>query len=338
MKKAIAVLISDVHYSLNTLSLADASVRMAISAANELDVPLIVAGDLHDTKANMRAECVNQMIETFNTCTTPCFILVGNHDKINERSVDHSLNFLRAEDRHIVDTPECRYELAGYSDRQVWLFPYYCDKDVLKSDLGRIDRGSLIIMHQGLESSDSGDYIQDKSALVPADLAGYRVISGHYHTRQTIELPEGGQFDYVGNPYTLTFGEANDPTKGYQVLMDDGTLVFQPTNLRKHVVYEQSYECLSPDDFSANPGDLLWVKVTGTREQLADVTKHKVAHLINWHVDFKLDLLPEDTVTAVPSSLIPVSKEQMLDSMIDSLTNASDAAKVRLKALWKDIA
>ena len=62
MKIPTAVLISDVHYSLQTLPLADKVMRMAIDKANSLGVPLIVAGDLHDTKANMRAECVNAMI------------------------------------------------------------------------------------------------------------------------------------------------------------------------------------------------------------------------------------------------------------------------------------
>jgi DNA repair exonuclease SbcCD nuclease subunit len=92
--KPIAVLISDVHYNVQTLELADKAVRLAINKANELQVPLIVAGDLHDTKANMRAECVNAMIETFKNTDTSTFIIVGNHDKINEKSDKNALNFL----------------------------------------------------------------------------------------------------------------------------------------------------------------------------------------------------------------------------------------------------
>ena len=75
-----AVLISDVHYNLQTLPLADAAMRQAIQKANELQVPLIVAGDLHDTKANLRGECINAMLETFNTCEQDIYFLIGNHD------------------------------------------------------------------------------------------------------------------------------------------------------------------------------------------------------------------------------------------------------------------
>src|SRR5579862_1378127 len=102
--KSLAVLVSDVHYNVHTLKLADAAMRMAIVKANKLEVPLIVAGDLHDTKANLRGECVNAMIETFKQCNKPPYIIVGNHDRINEKSHEHSLNFL-APYCHIVDSP-----------------------------------------------------------------------------------------------------------------------------------------------------------------------------------------------------------------------------------------
>ena len=52
-RSPIAVLISDIHYNINTLPVADAALRQAIAKANELDVVLIVTGDLHDTKANL---------------------------------------------------------------------------------------------------------------------------------------------------------------------------------------------------------------------------------------------------------------------------------------------
>jgi hypothetical protein len=44
-KYPIAVIISDVHYNINTLEVADKAMRMAINRANILNIPLIVAGD-----------------------------------------------------------------------------------------------------------------------------------------------------------------------------------------------------------------------------------------------------------------------------------------------------
>src|ERR1700722_9570126 len=96
VRKPIAVLISDVHYNLQTLPLADAAMRQAVFKANTLDVPLIVAGDLHDTKANLRGECIKAMLNTLSLTKHRAHILIGNHDKINEKSplTENSLHFL----------------------------------------------------------------------------------------------------------------------------------------------------------------------------------------------------------------------------------------------------
>lgn len=337
----IAVIISDVHYSLPTLSLADAATNMAIDTANELKVPLIVAGDLHDTKANLRGECVEAMIKTFRRCEIPAIVLVGNHDLTNERAKTHSLEFLRAY-ANLVDEPI--KNLIPY-----WTFiPYQSDVEELRAYLKTLKPKSNIIMHQGIVGTNSGDYIQDKSAITQQDVIGRRVISGHYHTRQTIELPDGGKWDFVGNPFTLTYGEAQDPAKGFQILYEDGNLEFVPTKLRRHVVINMSF-CLIENtgeyalllNSAVHPGaitekDLVWIKVSGTREQLNTVEKNKLAKGWNLKQSFKLDLIPLDTISQV-STTQNSTKDALLDSLIDSLTNTSNERKNRLKDLWKEM-
>lgn len=326
MNKPLSVLIADVHYSLPTLKLADAAMRQAIAKANELNVPVIVAGDLHDTKANLRGECVNAMIETFEACEDIYIILRGNHDAINERSKEHSLNFLTWGEQGIVLTNPVKH-------RGLYFIPYYHDVDELRTYLKTIPKGSTLIMHQGLTSAKMGDYIQDKSALRPEDVAGFRVISGHYHERQTIQLPDGGVWDYVGNPYTLSFGEANDPSKGFQILYDDGSLEFVPTNLRKHVVHDCTFPMLGlcqPDT-----GDLLWIKIRGTHEQLAQFNRTEVSKAFGLKEGFKLDLIPLGGITEKPTKQL--ASAELMDSLIDSLTNTSDERKTKLKELWRHL-
>lgn len=310
--------------------------RQAVTEANELQVPLIVAGDLHDTKANLRGECVNAMLETFNLCKVVPYILIGNHDKINEKSEEHSLNFLSAGAK-IISVPTDIILGTGntWDDFIVpTLIPYQSNTMSVLHALS--NAGSLVIMHQGLKSSNAGDYIQDHSALNKEDVCDFRVISGHYHTRQDIKIGRArkgavGLWSYIGNPYTLTYGEANDPEKGFQILMSDGTLRFIPTNLRSHRVLlcDSSLNCVG----TRNDGDLLWVKVTDTHENLSHVTRAKVQQALGIE-HFKLDLIPlESMTTSVPKQPSPV----MLDSLIDTLTNTGDEKKIRLKALWKRI-
>lgn len=330
-KKPVAVLIADVHYSLHTMELADASMRMAIAKANELDVPLVVAGDLHDTKALLRGECVNAMLKTFALAIRHPYVLPGNHCKLNEKSEGHSLNFLQTL-AIIVDEPMDMPFTGSHG------IPYHHDADALRRYLKTLPKGSRLIMHQGCQGSKSGDYIQDKSALAPEDVADFRVISGHYHTRQDFKCgpPRKGAvglWSYIGNPYTMSFGEASDPPKGFQVLYDNGLLEFVPTNLRRHVVLE--HNCMDGDmpscsDLTAQ--DIVKVQIRGSRAALRKVSKDSIRAAIGFE-GFRLDLIPTDEDVQVPTSAAATT-DVLLDSVISTL--APEQAE-RIKALWRSL-
>lgn len=344
--KPVAVLISDVHYNPSTLKLADAAMRQAIEKANELSVPLIVAGDLHDTKALLRGECVKAMIDTFKTTNLPIYVIVGNHDKINERSEEHSLEFLRPYVK-LVDKPEPLLLAPGMS---ALLLPYYSDAEELAKEIEHTAmEGEVLIMHQGVRGANMGHYVQDKTSLPQDTFANYRVISGHYHARQDIKCGRPrkgavGLFSYIGNPYTLTFGEANDPEKGFQVLMSDGLLEFVPTNLRKHVVvdaemWEDSIVYKENSHFDpfvgAKEGDLLWLKITGSRSELAKLSKKSIGERLLGHTNFKLDLIATDP-GAQEIQTVDLKDTEVLSQIIARLSEPEEY-KQYLEGLWKEI-
>lgn len=327
-RKPIAVLISDVHYSLPTLEVADKAMNMAIEHANRLNVRLIIAGDLHDTKANLRGECVKKLMDTLNKCVIMPHILVGNHDKINEKSTDNSLDFLRSL-AYITDQPVSLMDFEEYL-----LVPYLSDTKFFDTlgEWARKISSNLVIMHQGVVGSETGDYLRDRTAIHKEQLSGLRCISGHYHRRQTFDLPEGGKFDYIGNPYTLSFSEANDPEKGYQILYDDYSLEFVPTNLRKHVVLE--YDINDPiPKYKGSKEDILWVKITGPTDQLEMVKRSDVTERLDMEY-IKLDKIPISNVTNVDTTNL-VEQDAMIDAIIDSLPD-SEERKLRLKEMWKN--
>lgn len=337
MSNPIAVLVSDVHFTVSTLDVASAAFLKAQYAAKRLGVTLVVCGDTLDSKAIIRAECANKLIDLLSVKDAPPTIfLVGNHDLINERkswTFEHSLNFLKPYATVIEEPQE-----GSLGDVPVLLVPYCHNPTELKSLMAsEADSVMLTIMHQGIAGSNSGEYYQDKSALNTADLAGLRVISGHYHARQTITLPESGQFDYVGNPYTLNFGEANDPDKGFQILHSDGSLEFVPTNLRAHRVLDYKFEELpGAGFFIGNSTDILWVKIRGTTDQLAELTKTDVATQLDIAQSFRLDLIPTDTQTDEIQTANK-SQPELLDGLIDSLRSTDQDRKSRLKSMWKDL-
>lgn len=335
MSKPIAVISGDIHYSLANLELADAGTRMAIAKANKLGVPFIANGDTSDTKAILRAECVNALIETFKTAKIKPYLNIGNHCRISTKGKDHALNFL-APYATVINSPEY------FPDIQSYIIPYEDDISALRSYLKTIPQGSRVILHQGLSGSNMGEYVQDRSALNPEDLKDFRSILSHYHSRQDIKCgrPRAGAVglaSYIGNLYSVSFGESNDGPKGFQILMDDGTLEFIPTNLRKHVVYALDAGAAEVWQPLHSDTDLVWVKMKGTKERLAGVTKAKVAYTMGIKQDFRLDLIPTDNESRTDNIPQTSSMAEVLDQLIDSLSASSIEQKNRMKALWKEL-
>lgn len=336
MSKPAAVLISDIHFTPATLELASWALTAAQRKAKNLNVPLVICGDTLDTKAVVRAECSNALIKILNCDAAPkTYILVGNHDRLNEKGKEHALNFLK---------PYCTVvenHLAALTG--IDLFSYFANLDELKDALSYVPKDYTIIMHQGVTSAAPGHYSHDKTAAPAEWFADYRVVSGHYHARQDIPcgpIRKGnvGLFSYVGNPYSTSFGEANDPEKGYQILMDDGSLEFVPLGLRKHVVANFSWNSItnrfSAHDGNIAKGDIVWVKVEGPRSELIKVKRESFVGPIN-NTNFKLDLIPTDTPEG-PSKVEGFTDEQVLDAAIDA-TDGSDEHKATLKSLWRQM-
>lgn len=335
MAKPIAVIISDIHFTPATLDLATKALQDAQNKALTLGVPLIIAGDTLDTKAIIRAECANRLISIFSNCNLETYVIVGNHDLVNEKSFEHSLNFLKPY-VNLVSYP-VKVSLSG---KNVWLVPYEHDTDNLKSFLESLDKGSTLIMHQGLQGADMGHYVQDKTSLTKDIFANFRVISGHYHKRQDIKCGKPkkdaiGLFSYIGNPYTLTFGEANDPPKGYQILLDNGLLEFVPTNLRKHIIVDRTVDTLFTPLEGSTIDDLVWVKVRGSRVELSKLKKAIIGQKLLGHENFKLDLIPTDSELIVNKPLqLDLTPGEMLDKIIDTVPECSPE---HLKRLWREV-
>lgn len=318
-----AVIINDIHYNLQTLQVADAVLNMAVDKANELKLPLIIAGDLHDTKAVMRAECVNAILKTLDKMNEHTYILRGNHDSLNEKSKDHALTAFVSDKCDVVAHPVYCQELNLY------FIPYQSDPSEFVEALDKIPKFSFLIIHQGVYSESSA---YNEASAVPLSVFDkyYTVVSGHYHKRQSLN---DGRFIYTGAPYTVTFAEADDPEKGYHILMNDNSLQFIPTKVRKHVIYNVTEQNLSSNMSKHNPEDIIWVKYQGSNNS-AVITI--VGETIGITQGFKLDYVEYDRGDIKIPLTVNESDEQVLDRVIDS-SNASLEEKSRLKQLYRQL-
>ena len=335
MPKPVVVVISDIHFTPTALELASKALMQALDKASELKVPLIVNGDTLDTKAIIRGECSNRLISILQDYPQVfVFFNTGNHDLLSEKGKESALNFLSP----YATVVSCAVEIIP----NCYMIPYQNSPEAMLSILSEIPKGSTLFVHQGIHGSNMGHYVQDKSALSKEAFADFRTISGHYHMRQDIKCGRPrkgaiGLFSYVGNPYTQNFGEAGDPEKGFQVLMDDGSLQFVPTNLRQHVVAE----IVAGTDTNTlreicRPEDLLWLKVTGTHSQLAGVDKQKLAEVLPVK-GFKLDKIPTDSPKLNDKlNDKKLSQSEMLDAIIDNMAETSEQ-KAYLKTLWREL-
>lgn len=339
----ICVLISDVHFNIKTRFLAKRALTEACRLAVARQVPLVIAGDLNDTKALMRAECINDILEVICAIGTDLriIVLVGNHDLINEKADDHTLHFLDS---------FCDVVRAPVFDPAmgVWLIPYFSNVDTLAITLSGIEPGSTIIMHQGVMGAFMGEYVVDKTSLPAEAFADFRVISGHYHRAQDIKCGRPrkgavGLFTYIGTPYSVTFAEAHDGPKGIAVLKSDGLLERIPLGLRKHVIIETTTELLhdandnGADPFETpGPDDLVWLKVSGPASELDALTKKRLKEYIG-HENFKLDRVYDVAARAQDAvELQKLPTDVLLDKLIDD-SEETPAGKVYLKTIWREV-
>lgn len=330
--KELAVLISDIHVNYPSMPVSIPALQASVNYAEGHGLPLIIAGDLHDTKRHLDGVCVKALIDTISAAKCDVTIIEGNHDKINEKGKGHSLEFLRPYAR-IVDAPEVH-------DTGLHLLPYYHDTEELQYVLDHTPAGSTLIMHQGVLGAFMGEYAVDKSSIDPSALANFRCISGHYHRAQDIKCgrPQKGAvglFSYIGSPYTISFAEAHDGPKGFQVLHDNGLLTQVPLRLRKHVKVERHVDQVMDEIPDLNPEDKLWLLVTGETSKLDKLKKKEIGMHHLGHEQFKLDRIYPDVVLA-PVTEKRLTSDQVLDSLIEQ-SGDTDEQKAYLKTLWREV-
>lgn len=342
MLKSIAAITGDVHFTTGSLELATQSVVQAVKKAEELSIPLILNGDTLDSKAIIRAECANRLIELLKAAKTHVYVNTGNHDLINEKASEHSLHFLKPY-ATVVDVPTWFSELNSY------IVPYCSNEDTYKTWLESFRVGSRLIVHQGVMTAFLGHYVQDKTSLPPEAFKDFRVIGSHYHRAQDIKCgPIGdnqvGLFSYVGTPYTQSFAEANDGPKGFQLLKEDGTLELVPTNLRAHRVFERTYEeilnmmsrGIEGSFFGLlNADDLIWLKVKGNYVDLQQLDKDTLGKQLFGHSNYKLDKIYADA-EKLETTVEDRTDAEILDNLIDN-TSESLETKEALKSLWRQV-
>lgn len=271
------VWISDIHFSLPTIEVASTCLRQACGLAREKKLPVVISGDVNDTKSTIRSETVRALLAIHRDFRDLDFYyLVGNHDLESERSLEHhSLNFLKnLSNVRVIDTLLLMDEWA--------MIPYQNSSQKFLDQL-EIVRGEgikKIVCHQGFFGAKMGNYVVDQTSVSPLELKDFIfVASGHYHEHQHVGL---GNIVYAGSPYTTSFAEA-DQRKFIHVVLDteEGVkLESHPTDVRKHCSFDLHQDHYPPEKcpyFSSK--DLLRVQLFGEKAWINSVSKDTLAQM-----------------------------------------------------------
>ena len=271
MVKFIAT--SDVHGNLKNLEPFKVVIRRALSEARNRKCPLFIGGDLNDTKAVLRSEFVQFLIDSFlEYKDVQVIVLIGNHDLCNHFSnTDHSLGFLKIlPNLTVIDEAQEIFP-------EWYAIPYHHrNQDILEQLQIAKDKGyRKIFLHQGIMGAKQSEYILDKSSITLEDLKDFdRVFLGHYHSHQTL-----GMCTYWGSPFTVSFAEANQD-KFIWYVEDDGAeikLVPIRPGARRHlqISWDEGEEAghVLPEH---NKDDIIKIVARGSKEFCLSLNKEAI--------------------------------------------------------------
>lgn len=202
-------------------------VRATLELAEAQGYPIVLMGDLLDTKEVIRGKSLNFWFDWISKSQTFYTIIVGNHDWFNLECEDHSLRVLSTLDNVLmVDSPKSQYDC--------WFIPYIHDQDQLKKVLKDIPKDATLFAHLEVKSFDFGNgYICEEGITTKALAKFKHVVSGHFHKFQ-----QNKNLTYIGTPFSHSFGESNQDKFIGVINLDTNEIKYIPTNLPQHRTVE----------------------------------------------------------------------------------------------------
>lgn len=288
-------------------------------------------GISHRTMEFMREEILPLLESQFSKI----YITVGNHDAHYKNTLfPNSPRELLAKYKlfEVIDSPKT----VLFDGVSFDLIPWMCKdnekeiKEFIKNSSSDYNIGHWELngfyFYRGMKSS--GDN--------PEFLHKYKkVFCGHFHTQS-----EGGNIHYVGTPYTITLGDANDP-RGFWIFdPKDESMTFNKNPMTHHVrlYYDEKTWERKPETFKDRVVKIVVTNSGKKLESVLDAFEQNCHELV---IEYKeeLDEQEENVEITDVKKLIDVIKERV-DSLDVSDKQKEDIMKemrkLHIDALTKD--
>lgn len=234
MKKAIAVLVNDIHLDKSNGDLVKDIFRQIIQVCKDFKTDRIICGgDVFTNRSAQPMICLTdwkEILDMLRKAKVCLDVIPGNHDKTDP---DDERSYL-----DVYSYPEVILHRKGESciiGGHVFVFiPYFTDEKWLeefkKADgiresqfaEGDVDEDacSFLITHSGFDGVTNNDGSKVSSIIKPSMFSNYtKVLIGHYHNASKL----GDNVYYTGSAYQGNYGESIKD-KGFTVIFDNGTI------------------------------------------------------------------------------------------------------------------
>ena len=306
MKKAIAVLVNDIHLDKSNGDLVKDIFRQIIQVCKDFKTNRIICGgDIFTNRSAQPMICLTDwkdILDMLRKARVCLDVIPGNHDKTDP---DDERSYL-----DVYSYPEVILHRKGESciiGGHVFVFvPYFTDEKWLeefeKADgirelqfsEGDVDPDacSFLITHSGFDGVMNNDGSKVSSIIKPSMFSNYtKVLIGHYHNASKL----GNNVYYTGSAYQGNYGETIKD-KGFTVIFDNGTI--QNIHSRfpqyiKEVVDVNDNEAIKKIIEKYKDDNQNHVRIV-FRGKKVDIQKINVAEISKYGIDTKFESVEEN--------------------------------------------
>lgn len=230
MKKAVALLINDIHVSKDNIAEFHKNWDEALNICQSNGIEyLIVGGDMWMSRSSQTLNTLLAVREAILKATKQYNIYViianGNHDLVDQEALlGYNHIFSDYESVEVIG----EYTEIDLSDEfSLYIMSYFPENGSFIERLSSLQQNysiddkekNVLYIHEGIR----GGLATSSDDELPANIfKGFdSVLVGHYHNRKQIP---GTQIEYIGSSRQHNFGE--DEEKGYTILYSDGSTKF----------------------------------------------------------------------------------------------------------------
>lgn len=287
---------------------------------------VIILGDILDTheKIYMKPFCRATRFIQEIAVLKPVFVLIGNHDRINNDvflTKDHAFNALKGTKNVTIVDEVIKQDGFVF----VPYVPTGDFKDALDTLPGCMDGSKAIFAHQEFRGAKMGAIVSEKGDPWDYDEYTCPVFSGHIHQYQELE-----KITYLGTPFQHAFSDNDD--KGLFIL-DKEDLSLQKINI--NIIKKRSQEIFIGDllNYQVDDKYLTKIIIRGTDKHILKYLDNpKITNIINHpRIYYKIKYISDDGA----------DNKYLLEKEVDNfhyyLQNIIDTCSDKVKDIFQTI-